>query len=134
MIKKIFASAIVAVSLNPAISSACTFNYHVYGSSPIKERIDAKIAEKVTDEYCKKYNKEYQIVIITSAFTSSKQSLGYSIVGFRKRGTKDVPANSRSGYWVKDGNYAIGVAYDMAASIALDHIVDAMSDIPSYLN
>ena len=58
MMKKIVASAIVAASLSPAISSACTFNYQVYGNTAIKERIDAEISKKVTDEYCKKYNKE----------------------------------------------------------------------------
>lgn len=134
MMKKIVASAIVAASLSPAISLACTFSYQVYGNTAIKERIDAEIGNKVTEEYCKKYNKEYQIVILTSAFTSSKQSLGYALVGLRKKGTKDVPANARSGYWARDGNYAIGVAYEMAAKTALENIVDVMSDIPSFLN
>ena len=134
MMKKFIFSAFVAATMSPAISAACTFNFHVYGDSSIRDRIKVEIGNKITDEYCLKYNKKYEIVILVSSYASSNLALGHAVVGLRKKGTKDVPAKNHQGYWTKQGNHAIGVAHDMAASIALDYVADVMSDIPSYIN
>lgn len=134
MFKKIIACAFVFTSLLPGIASACQFSYYVYSNKPVRERIDREIPQKVTDEFCKKYSKKYEIVIIADPYTSTTQSLGHAIVGFRKKGSKDVPANNRTAYQSQDGNYAISVSYDFAANAAMNSLTDAMSDISSYLN
>lgn len=120
--------------LLPMSSHACEFTFQTYAAKPVKDRISKEIGKKVTDEWCKKYTKKYEIVIISSAYSITENSLGHSIVGFRKKGTKTTPGNHRSSYFVKSGNYAISVSYDLAAKTALDSLTDAMSDIQSYLN
>lgn len=122
------------IGMIPGTILACTFNYKVYADSSINKRIDAEIGSKVTDEYCRKYNKNYQIVIIAQAYMNESGSLGHSIVGLRKRGTDSVPANSRAGYRYKSGNFAISTSYDLAALSALDNLVDVMADLEKNLN
>lgn len=84
---------LIAIAL-PSISSACTFTYSHYGDDSIKKRIDKVIGPKVTAEYCNKYNKNYQIVLITHSYMNTERSIAHAIVGLRKRGTKDFPTSN----------------------------------------
>lgn len=95
--KKQFAAITLAVlSAVPASAFACSFNYSIYAAESISKRISAQIGKYVTNEYCQKYNKEYQIVIIAQGYMTETLSVGHSIVGLRKRGSNVYPANARN--------------------------------------
>ncbi len=111
----------------------CTFSFHVYGPTPVNERIAKKIGEVVTDEYCNKYNKKYEIVFFTDVYTNETRSLAHVAVGIRSRKTEDIPANRRTAYSFKDGNYVIAKAYDLAAEQAIDSLMDVMSTLKEYV-
>lgn len=133
--KKQFAAITLAVlSTVPASAFACSFNYSIYAAESISKRITAQIGKYVTNEYCQKYNKEYQIVIIAQGYMTETLSVGHSIVGLRKRGSNVYPANARSGFRSKEGNHAVSVSFDLAAQTAMDNLIDVMSDMDGNLN
>jgi hypothetical protein len=99
----------------------------------VHERIAKKIGEVVTDEYCNKYNKKYEIVFFTDAYTNETRSLAHVAVGIRLRKTQNTPVNRRTAYSFKDGNYVIAKAYDLAAEKAIDNLMDIMSALDEYV-
>ena len=119
-------SALVA----PAM--ACTFNYRHYGEPQVKKRIATLIGSKVTDAYCEKYNKTHSIVIFTDEYQNTARTLVHVTVGLRKRGSDAYPDKSRSAYKFEDGNFVLSKQYEMSASLAMDMLMDVMSDLERF--
>jgi len=112
----------------------CTFHWEHYGNAQVYKIIDQNIGNKVTDEYCAKLNKTHEIVIITDAFNDVRRTLVHVAVGFRKRGSNDYPIKNLSAYKFEDGNFVVGKKYQMAADLALETLMDAMSAPDDVLN
>lgn len=115
-------------------AGACTFSWQHYGDEQVFKKLQQGIGAKVTDRYCQTYNKTHQIVIWTDAYNNPQRTLAHVAVGLRKRGTKDIIANSFTAYRFEDGNFVVGRKYEMAAALALDTLMDVMSDLDSYAN
>lgn len=112
--------------------AACTFSWHHYGDDSVYKRIKEQIGSVVTDDYCAKYNKGYEIVVITNNYMSDRESIGHASVGLRKRGTKDVPIARMSGYRSEKGNFVVSKSYDLATQAAIENLMDLMSDLDGY--
>lgn len=131
-------SSLLAISLalcalvTPAMG--CTFSWTHYGASQTKARMDADIGAKVTDKYCKQYNKAYEIVIVTDEYQDAQETLAHVIVGIRKRGAESVPTKRRSSYQSVKGNFVIAKKYEMASALSMDILMDVMSDLESFVN
>lgn len=134
MKKLLLASAFLALSLTNVAATACTFNWQHYGNDEVYKRIKTQIGSAVTDEFCNKYNKNYEIFIMTNAYTNTQLSLGHATVGLRKRGDKGVPTERRSSYQSESGNFVIAKGYELAAGAALDTLKDIMSAPAEYIS
>lgn len=115
-------------------ASACTFSWHHYGATQVQALLKERIGEKVTDSYCAQFNKDYEIVLVTTTYQNTDETLSHVIIGLRKRGSDKMLTQYRSGYTRESGNYVVSMKYRLAASRALDVLMDVMSDPGSYLN
>jgi hypothetical protein len=121
----------VCALATPALS--CTFSWTHYGEVQTKKRLQADIGSKVTQDYCDRYNKTHELVLITDEFQNDKRTLVHVRVGLRKRGTDTYPRLNRSSYRFEDGNFVIAKKYTMAAALTLDVLMDVMSDLDSFV-
>lgn len=128
---KSFGAGLVFLALS-ASASACTFSWHHYGADQTYKRLQGSIGKSVTDEYCNKYNKTHEIVVITDSYVNEKRTLAHVIVGLRKRGENNMPAKRFSSYNFEDGNFVVGKGYELAAALAVDTVKDVMSDMDHY--
>lgn len=124
--------AATLTGLSATASAGCTFQWQHYGEPAVFKLIQNGIGEKVTDEYCARFNKQNEIVILTSEYTDNNRTLVHVVAGLRKRGSKDVPKYRRSGYQFEDGNFVIGKGYEMSAKLALDTVMDIMSSLDEF--
>lgn len=122
----------LAALVTPAMG--CTFSWTHYGPSQTKARIDTAIGSKVNDQYCKQYNKAYEIVIVTDEYQNAQETLVHVVVGIRKRGSESVPTKRRSSYQYVKGNFVIAKKYDLASALSMDILMDVMSDLDSFVN
>ncbi|MDT3669920.1 MAG: hypothetical protein ROZ37_06275 [Aromatoleum sp.] len=132
--KAVFATVLTILAFSGPAFGECTFNWEHYGPTQTYNRIEKDIGSKVTEQYCNKYNKTHQLVVITDAYVNSSRTLVHVAVALRKRGSKEVPVKRFSAYKFEDGNFVIAKGYEMAASLALDTVMDVMSDLDSYAN
>ena len=131
--KKFTAMCVTLLGLS-APSFGCTFTWYHYGPDQVNDLMKAKIGPAVSDEYCKKYNSKYEIVIMTDTYVNSQRALAHVSVGLRKRGSNIFPSNRFSAYKFEDGDFVIGKGYSLASALAIDTVMDVMSDLKSYTN
>lgn len=133
MKKKLLGSTLIALSLLSSTAFGCTFSWQHYGNPQVFKRLESQIGRAVTDEYCNKYNSHYEIVVISDTYTNNQETLANVSIGFRKRGSNEVPVKRWSGYRSQKGNFVIAKAYDLAAAIATDNLMDVMSALDDYI-
>jgi len=112
----------------------CTFRWNHYGAEQTFARLEKSIGSKVTDQYCQRYNKTHEIVVVTHEYGDSQRTLAHVFVGLRLRNSKGYPAKNFSAYKFENGNFVVAKRYEMAADLALDTVMDVMSDLDSYAN
>lgn len=132
--KPLFAAGLLLTLLTTSARADCTFNWHHYGAVQVYKLLNAGIGAKVTDEYCKNYNKTHEIVVITDSYASPNRTLAHVSVGLRKKGSKEMISKRYSAYKFEDGNFVVAKSYEMAAALALDTVMDVMSDLGTYAN
>lgn len=132
--KKFAAMCLTLLGLSAPSFGGCTFHWQHYGPTQNYDLIKDKIGSAITDEYCRKYNSKYEIVIMTDSYVNSERALAHVSVGLRKRGSNEFPANRFSAYKFEDGNFVIAKGYSMASALAIDTVMDVMSDLKSYTN
>lgn len=115
-------------------ASACTFSWQHYGAPQVQALLKERIGEKVPDSYCAQFNKDYEIVVMTTTYQNTEETLAHVAIGLRKRGSEKMLTHYRSGYTRESGNYVVAMKYRLAASRALDVLMDVMSDPGSYQN
>lgn len=134
MKRTILAAGLALIAMCGTASAGCNFKWTHYGANQTYKLIDPKIGSKVPDAFCERLAKTHEIVIISDAFHSPTRTLAHVVVGLRKRGTNDVPKTRSTAYKFEDGNFVVGKSYDMAASLALDTVMDVMSDMDTHAN
>jgi hypothetical protein len=122
----------LACSALVAPAMACTFNYSHYGEPQVKKRIGTLIGAKVTNQYCEKYNKTHEIFILTNGYQNTTRTLVHVTVGLRKRDSEAFPDKRRSAYKFEDGNFVLSKQYEMSATLAMDMLMDVMSDLEGF--
>ena len=113
---------------------ACKFTWRHYGNHQVLEIIRETIGDKITDEYCQKYNSKYLIFIHTVEYANSQETAVQATVGLVKRGSNDFPSKNRNNYYRETGNFVVGYGYKLSANNALNAIMDLMSDLENYAN
>lgn len=126
------AALFIALQGLAATANACDFIWINYGDDGIKERVAAKIGDVVNDRYCKLFNKDYEIVVMFDAYSTSTLSLGHATAAVRKRGTKAFPAKRMSAFRSDLGNYTQVHAKELAATATIDALTEVMDDIDAY--
>lgn len=133
MKKWLIGASLVSLLAFSGTAAACTFSWQHYGDPETFKRIEKSIGSVITNEYCKRFNSKYEIVIITDAYTNGNESLGNASVGFRKRGSTNVPVTRWSGYQSEKGNFVVGKGYDLAAAVAVNNVRDVMSALDKFI-
>jgi hypothetical protein len=130
----IAAIGVALITTCGAATAGCKFEWTHYGPDQINKLIGQSIGAKVTDNFCARYNKTHEIVIISDAYSGPNRTLGHVAVALRKRGVEDVPTKRHTAYKFEEGNFVVGKSYELAAALALDTVMDVMSDLDSYVN
>ena len=132
--KMIAAIGLALITTCGAATAGCQFKWSHYGPDQINKLIAQSIGTKVTDNFCARFNKTHEIVIISDAYSGPKRTLAHVAVGLRKRGVEDMPTKRHTAYKFEDGNFVVGKSYELAAGLAVDTVMDVMSDMDSYVN
>jgi hypothetical protein len=133
-IKSALALGFSLFTLSGAATAGCQFSYRHYGEPQTFKLIEKGIGSKVTDQYCVKYSKTHEIVLISNEYVNTKGTMAHASVGLRKRGSKELPSMRRSAYQYEEGNFVVAKGYEMGAKVSLDTLMDVMSDLDTYAN
>lgn len=129
MLKYLLGTALTLAAMN---ASACTFTWHTYGDNAIRSRMEEKIGSHVPEQYCKKFNKDHQIVIQFNAYTLNNMCVGHAIASIRKRGTETLQVNTRNAVITDTNCRTSGGANELAAQASLNALDDLMSELDSW--
>ncbi|WP_374580594.1 hypothetical protein [Pseudoduganella sp.] len=129
MRKYLLGAALTLAAMN---ASACTFSWHTYGDNAIRSRMEDKIGAHVPEQYCKKFNKDHQIVVQFNAYTLSNMCVGHAIVSLRKRGTTTLQVNTRNSVITDTNCRTSGGANELAAQASLSALDDLMSELDTW--
>ena len=111
--------------------AGCTFQWHTYGDNQIRDIVSQRIGSYVPDEYCKKFNKSHEIVIIFDAFTLRDMCVGYATVSLRKRGSETQQKSRNSAVTTNTNCRSMDGAYELAAQSSLDALKSLMANLSS---
>lgn len=132
--KALLTSIAVFFAFSATASADCTFRWTHYGADQTFNRIEKSIGSKVTTDYCERYNSTHEIVIVTHEYGNNERTLVHVLAGLRPRNSKTYPVKNFSAYKFENGNFVVAKRYEMAADLALDTVMDVMSDLDSYVN
>lgn len=125
--------AFLGLALLSQASLGCSVHWQLNGDTEIFRRLQNSIGSHFTDEWCQKYNKKYELIIVADNFHSDTETLGYATVAIRPRGSDSLPFARHAAYYHEPGNYVIGESYDLAVKVTLEALDNVMSALPNYV-
>jgi hypothetical protein len=126
-------SILTAVALSCAgTAQACTFHWEHYGEDDVMALIRNEVGSHVTDEYCKRFNAKYELVITTNYYTNSSYIAGHATVGMRPRKSDIQPVSTYSQLLTDTAKSTIGDARKIVTEAAMLAVDDLMSSLQTY--
>jgi hypothetical protein len=126
-------SILMAMVLSAAgAAQACTFHWEHYGENDVMTLIGNQVGSHVTDEYCRRFNAKYELVITTNYYTNSSYIAGHATVGIRPRKSSVQPVNTYSQLITDTAKTTTGDAKKLVAEAAILAIDDLMSSLQTY--